>query len=252
MAGSKTKQRALLDSDFANLSLIEEEIARLLKEKFDPPAGIIPGVIVAGPIRGPLHQDVEETRFSLVVGAAGPKKLHVLKVIRAARPDLGLKEVKSLVDNAPFVFFGGIGKNDAERWNRELVAAGATVAVYSVGTVRIGEALPLADVSWRDFCAADLSGHAKSSESTIVTRIPQSQPPNDDAPLRVSDGAFRRDLDSMLPNARGKWAAYLRETRVGVFDTKDAAVHAAMERGAPIDEVYVRCILPARELSIGF
>ena len=58
-----------------------------------------------------------------------PAEVTVIKVVRAARADLGLKEAKALVDEAPKTLLEGANKEDAEKWKKELEAAGATVAI---------------------------------------------------------------------------------------------------------------------------
>jgi large subunit ribosomal protein L7/L12 len=53
----------------------------------------------------------------------------VIKVVRAARSDLGLKEAKAMVDTVPSKLLEGISKEDAEKWKKELEEAGATVSL---------------------------------------------------------------------------------------------------------------------------
>ncbi len=69
----------------------------------------------------------EQTEFSVIIKAAGDKKLQVIKVVRAIRTDLGLKEAKALVDEAPKAIVEDVSKEDAEKWQKELEEAGATV-----------------------------------------------------------------------------------------------------------------------------
>src|SRR3977135_3172343 len=66
----------------------------------------------------------EKTEFSVLLHAAGEKKVEVIKVVRAAT-GLGLKEAKDLVDGAPKPVKEGIPKAGAEKILKDLLAAGA-------------------------------------------------------------------------------------------------------------------------------
>ena len=83
----------------------------------------------AGGAAGAAAAPEEKTEFTVVIKAVGDKKLQVIKVVRAARSDLGLKEAKALVDEAPKPLLEGANKADAEKWKKELEAAGATVEI---------------------------------------------------------------------------------------------------------------------------
>lgn len=115
------------------LSLIQaKELTDYLKETYgiEPAAG--GAVMVAGLAEGGAGGAAaaeEQTEFNVIIKAAGDKKLQVIKVVRAARGDLGLKEAKALVDQAPKPLVEGVSKEEAEKWKGELEAAGATVAV---------------------------------------------------------------------------------------------------------------------------
>jgi large subunit ribosomal protein L7/L12 len=119
----------------AGLTLIQaKELADYLKEAYgiEPAAG--GGVIMAaapgaaGAAAGAAAAE-EKTEFTLLLKSAGDKKLPVIKVVRAARADLGLKEAKALVDEAPKPLLEGASKQDVEKWKKELEAAGATVEI---------------------------------------------------------------------------------------------------------------------------
>jgi large subunit ribosomal protein L7/L12 len=116
----------------AGLTLIQaKELADYLKDRYgiEPAAGgavmmaAMPGAAAAAPAAE------EKTEFTLVLKSAGDKKLPVIKVVRAARTDLGLKEAKALVDEAPKPLLEAVSKQDVEKWKKELEAAGATVEV---------------------------------------------------------------------------------------------------------------------------
>ena len=68
----------------------------------------------------------EQTTFDVVLTAAGDKKIQVIKVVRAAT-GLGLKEAKTLVDEAPKPIKEGIEKDEADKLKQELEEAGGSV-----------------------------------------------------------------------------------------------------------------------------
>ena len=70
----------------------------------------------------------EQTEFTVVLTAAGDKKVEVIKVVRAVT-GLGLKEAKDLVDGAPKPVKEGVSKADAEALKKQLEDAGAKVEV---------------------------------------------------------------------------------------------------------------------------
>ena len=70
----------------------------------------------------------EKTEFTLVLKAAGEKKVEVIKVVRAIT-SLGLKEAKDLVEGAPQTVKEGVSKDDAAKFKKDLEAAGAQVEV---------------------------------------------------------------------------------------------------------------------------
>ena len=84
---------------------------------------------MAAPAAGAAAPAAEEkTEFTVVLAAAGEKKVEVIKVVRAAT-GLGLKEAKDLVDGAPKPVKEGIAKADAEALKKQLEEAGAKVEV---------------------------------------------------------------------------------------------------------------------------
>jgi len=70
----------------------------------------------------------EQTEFTVMLLAAGEKKVEAIKVVRAAT-GLGLKEAKDLVDGAPKAVKEGINKADAEALKKQLEEAGAKVEI---------------------------------------------------------------------------------------------------------------------------
>jgi len=116
----------------ANLTLIEAKaLADYMKDAYDiePAAGGAVMMAAAGGDGGAGAEVEEQTEFNVILKSHGDKKLPVIKVVRAARGDLGLKEAKALVDGAPKPMLEGVSKEDAEKWRKELEEAGATVSV---------------------------------------------------------------------------------------------------------------------------
>ena len=68
----------------------------------------------------------EKTEFTVVLAAAGDKKIDVIKEVRAIT-GLGLKEAKDLVEGAPKPVKEGVNKAEAEEIKKKLEAAGAKV-----------------------------------------------------------------------------------------------------------------------------
>ena len=70
----------------------------------------------------------EKTEFDVILGAAGEKKIQVIKVVRELT-GLGLKEAKDLVDGAPKPVKEKVTKAEAEDMKKKLEEQGATVSV---------------------------------------------------------------------------------------------------------------------------
>jgi large subunit ribosomal protein L7/L12 len=70
----------------------------------------------------------EQSAFDVIVTAAGDKKIQVIKVVRAAT-NLGLKEAKALVDEAPKAVREGVDRDEADKLKQELEEAGASVEI---------------------------------------------------------------------------------------------------------------------------
>jgi large subunit ribosomal protein L7/L12 len=81
----------------------------------------------AAPAGGDGGGDEEEKdAFDVVLTAAGDKKIQVIKEVRALT-NLGLKDAKDLVDNAPKPVLEGVPKDEAEKAKEQLEAAGGGV-----------------------------------------------------------------------------------------------------------------------------
>jgi large subunit ribosomal protein L7/L12 len=70
----------------------------------------------------------EQTEFNVMLTAAGPNKVNVIKVVRAVT-GLGLKEAKDLVDGAPKAVKEGIPKADAEAILKQITEAGGSAEI---------------------------------------------------------------------------------------------------------------------------
>lgn len=110
----------------AGKSLMEVmELVKAMEEKFGvsaaAPAAAAGPAAVAAPVE-------EQTEFTVVLKATGEKKVEVIKVVRAIT-GLGLKEAKDLVEGAPQTVKDAVSKADAEKFKKDLEAAGAAVEV---------------------------------------------------------------------------------------------------------------------------
>ncbi|MBV8683720.1 MAG: 50S ribosomal protein L7/L12 [Caulobacteraceae bacterium] len=123
-----------LVEDLSSLTVLEAaELSKLLEEKWGVSAAA-PVAMAAAPAAGgagaaPAAAEEEQTEFTVVLTAAGDKKINVIKEVRGVRPDLGLKEAKDLVEGAPQNVKENISKQEAADIKTKLEAAGATVTV---------------------------------------------------------------------------------------------------------------------------
>ena len=111
-----------------NLTVKEvNELATILKDEYGiEPAAAAP-VMMAGGGGGAAAAE-EKTSFDVILKAAGPNKLAVVKLVKELT-GLGLKEAKDLVDGAPKPVKEGVSKVDAEGLKAQLTEAGAEVEV---------------------------------------------------------------------------------------------------------------------------
>ena|SRR3989338_1630863 len=104
------------------------EVADLVKafeEKFGVSAAM-PVAVAAMPGAGGAVAAEEKTEFTVELKEAGANKINVIKEVRTIT-GLGLKEAKDLVEGAPKVVKEGVSKEDAEKFKKQLEAAGAKV-----------------------------------------------------------------------------------------------------------------------------
>jgi large subunit ribosomal protein L7/L12 len=122
-----------LVEDLSTLTVLEaSELSKLLEEKWGVSAAA--PVAMAAPAAGgagaaPAAAVEEQTEFTVVITAAGEKKINVIKEVRGVRPDLGLKEAKDLVEAAPANVLENVSKQAAEDAKKKLEEAGASIAI---------------------------------------------------------------------------------------------------------------------------
>src|SRR5215510_13705535 len=114
--------------DLSSLTVLEAaELAKLLEEKWGVSAAAAVAVAAPGGGGGAAAAPAEEkTEFTVMLAAAGDKKIEVIKEVRAIT-GLGLKEAKDLVEGAPKAVKEGIAKDEAEKVKAQLEKAGAKV-----------------------------------------------------------------------------------------------------------------------------
>ena len=111
--------------ELSNLTVVEAaELSKQLEEKWGVTAA---SAVAAAPVAGAAAAPAEEKdEFTIMLVAAGDKKINVIKEVRAAT-SLGLKEAKDLVEGAPKELKSGVKKQEAEEIKKKLEAAGAKV-----------------------------------------------------------------------------------------------------------------------------
>ena len=112
----------------AEMSVMEVvELIADMEEKFGVSAA---AAVAVAPAAGAAGGDAgaggaeEQSEFDLVLTSAGDKKVNVIKAVRAIT-GLGLKEAKTLVDEAPSPVKEGISKEEGEDFLKQLEEAGA-------------------------------------------------------------------------------------------------------------------------------
>lgn len=117
---------AKIVDDLSKLTVLEAaELSKMLEEKWGVSAAA-PVAVAAAPGAAAAAPAEEKTEFTVVLAAAGDKKIEVIKEVRAIT-GLGLKEAKDLVEGAPKPVKEGVNKADAEKFKAQLEKAGAKV-----------------------------------------------------------------------------------------------------------------------------
>ena len=114
----------------ANMSVLElSELVKEMEDKFGVSAAAAAvAVAPAAAGAGAAAPAEEQTEFTVVLTAAGDKKINVIKEVRAIT-GLGLKEAKDFVEGAPGTVKESVGKDEAAAIKKKLEDAGATVEV---------------------------------------------------------------------------------------------------------------------------
>ncbi|PZW39981.1 LSU ribosomal protein L12P [Humitalea rosea] len=118
---------AKLVEELSALTVLEAaELSKMLEEKWGvsaaaPVAAAAPAAAAAAPVE-------VQTEFTVILAAAGDKKINVIKEIRTIT-GLGLKEAKDLVEGAPKVVKEAVSKDEAEKIKKVLEDNGAKVEV---------------------------------------------------------------------------------------------------------------------------
>ena len=113
--------------ELSSLTVLEAaDLAKMLEEKWGVSAAAV--AVAAGPAgaAGGAAAAEEKTEFTVVLAAAGDKKIEVIKEVRALT-GLGLKEAKDLVEGAPKTVKEGVGKEEADKIKATLEKVGAKV-----------------------------------------------------------------------------------------------------------------------------
>ena len=110
--------------DLSSLTVVEAaELSKQLEEKWGVTAA---AAVAAAPAAAGAAPAEEKDEYTIVLAAAGDKKINVIKEVRAFT-GLGLKEAKDLVEAAPKEVKAGVAKKEAEEAKKKLEAAGAKV-----------------------------------------------------------------------------------------------------------------------------
>jgi large subunit ribosomal protein L7/L12 len=118
---------AKIVDDLSKLTVLEAaELAKLLEEKWGVSAAA--AVAVAAVPAAAAAAVEEQTEFTVILKAAGDKKINVIKEVRAIT-GLGLKEAKDLVEAGGKAVKEGVPKDEAAKLKKQLEDQGATVEV---------------------------------------------------------------------------------------------------------------------------
>ncbi len=123
-----------LVEELSALTILEAaELKTMLEEKWGvTAAAAAPMMMAAMPAAGAAaaaaEPEEEQTEFNVILADVGPKKINVIKAVRAVT-DLGLKEAKDLVESAPATVLEGVSKEVANDAKSKLEAEGAKVEI---------------------------------------------------------------------------------------------------------------------------
>ena len=113
--------------ELSKLTVLEAaDLAKMLEEKWGVTAAAAVAVAAGGPAGAGAAAAEEKTEFTVMLTAAGDKKIEVIKEVRALT-GLGLKEAKDLVEGAPKAVKEGVNKEEADKIKATLEKVGAKV-----------------------------------------------------------------------------------------------------------------------------
>lgn len=123
-----TKKAEEIIEAVGKLSVLElSDLVKAMEDKFDVSAQAMQVAAVGVPVAGAAAVE-EKTSFDVILTGAGDKKIQVIKEVRTIT-QLGLKEAKDLVDQAPKPVKEGVTKEEAETLKKQLEAQGAGVEI---------------------------------------------------------------------------------------------------------------------------
>ncbi|MDT3377088.1 50S ribosomal protein L7/L12 [Labrys portucalensis] len=116
-----------LVEDLSSLTVLEAaDLAKALEEKWGVSAAAAVAVAAAPGAAAAAPAAEAQTEFTVVLAAAGDKKIEVIKEVRAIT-GLGLKEAKDLVEAAPKPVKEAVAKEEADKIKAALEKVGAKV-----------------------------------------------------------------------------------------------------------------------------
>ena len=124
------KKEEILET-ISNMTVLEiVDLVKAMEERFGVTAAAPVAMAASAGAGGAASTpaEAEKTEFSVVMTSFGANKVNVIKVVRAIT-GLGLKEAKDMVEAVPAVIKDGVPKADAEKIQKELSEAGATVEI---------------------------------------------------------------------------------------------------------------------------
>src|SRR5579884_141711 len=130
MAGTQKLSPPELVDQFENMTLLQiSEFVKLFEDKFGVTAAApVAAVAAPGAPAAEAAPVEEQTEFSVMLLGPGANKIAVIKAVRELT-QLGLKEAKAVVDEAPKPVKEGVGREEADAAKAKLEEAGASVEV---------------------------------------------------------------------------------------------------------------------------
>ena len=117
----------------ASMSVMEVvELVKAMEEKFGVTAAAAMMAAPAAAVAAAPEVE-EQTEFTVILAAAGEKKVNVIKAVRTVTT-LGLKEAKDLVDGAPQVVKEGVSKDEAAEIKKQQNSSGCWDAEHDMLT----------------------------------------------------------------------------------------------------------------------